>query len=84
MNFKDSRKKIRLKIFKNLFYKVLGCKIPTEYTKIEKGQTVLDLASGAGNNMLVARQIAGAIGYVIGVNMTEAMIDEYEVITRFI
>ncbi len=54
----------------------LGCGIPTEYAKIKEGDTVLDLGSGAGNDVFVARRIVGDSGYVIGVDMTEAMIEK--------
>ncbi len=54
----------------------LGCGIPAEFAKIEKGQTVLDLGSGAGNDVFVARSIVGETGKVIGVDMTEAMINK--------
>ncbi len=52
----------------------LGCGLPTEDAKIKKGNTVLDLGSGAGNDVFVARSIVGDSGKVIGVDMTEAMI----------
>lgn len=52
----------------------LGCGIPTEFAKIEKGDSVLDLGSGAGNDVFVARNIVGEKGQVIGIDMTEAMI----------
>jgi len=52
----------------------LGCGIPTEHAKISEGDTVLDLGSGAGNDVFVARRIVGEKGQVIGVDMTEAMI----------
>lgn len=54
----------------------LGCGIPTEFAQIQKGDTVLDLGSGAGNDCFVARALAGETGYVIGVDMTEAMIEK--------
>lgn len=54
----------------------LGCGIPVEYAGIKPGQTVLDLGSGAGNDVFVARSIVGASGKVIGVDMTPAMIDQ--------
>lgn len=54
----------------------LGCGIPTEHAKIKKGDTVLDLGSGAGNDVFVARRIVGDSGHVIGVDMTEAMIEK--------
>lgn len=52
----------------------LGCGIPTEFAMIEKGDTVVDLGSGAGNDCFVARALTGENGRVIGVDMTEAMI----------
>lgn len=52
----------------------LGCGIPTKDAKIKSGDTVLDLGSGAGNDAFVARSLVGDKGYVIGVDMTEAMI----------
>lgn len=53
----------------------LGCGLPTEHANIKEGDTVLDLGSGAGNDVFVARSIVGDTGKVIGVDMTEAMID---------
>jgi len=52
----------------------LGCGIPTEFAKIKEGDTVLDLGSGAGNDVFVARSIVGEKGKVVGVDFTEAMI----------
>jgi arsenite methyltransferase len=52
----------------------LGCGLPTEFALIRKGDTVIDLGSGAGNDCFVARAIAGEEGEVIGIDMTEAMI----------
>ncbi len=52
----------------------LGCGIPTEIAGIQEGNVVLDLGSGAGNDVFVARRAAGPSGYVIGVDMTEAMV----------
>lgn len=54
----------------------LGCGLPTEFAKIKKGDTVVDLGSGAGNDCFVARQITGPEGKVIGVDMTPNMIDK--------
>lgn len=54
----------------------LGCGIPTEHANIKEGDTVLDLGSGAGNDVFVARRIVGEKGHVIGVDMTEAMIEK--------
>jgi len=54
----------------------LGCGIPTSFAEIKEGNTVLDLGSGAGNDVFVARHLAGETGHVIGVDMTEAMIEK--------
>ena len=54
----------------------LGCGIPTEFAKIRKGDTVIDLGSGAGNDCFVARALTGETGKVIGIDMTEAMIEK--------
>lgn len=54
----------------------LGCGIPTEFANINPGDTVIDLGSGAGNDCFVARAIAGEKGKVIGIDMTEAMIEK--------
>lgn len=54
----------------------LGCGIPTEFAQIKKGDVVLDLGSGAGNDAFVARALVGSKGKVIGVDMTEAMIEK--------
>ena len=54
----------------------LGCGLPTEHAGIKPGQTVLDLGSGAGLDVFVARSIVGDSGHVIGVDMTPEMIDK--------
>ena len=54
----------------------LGCGIPTDVARIQLGHTVLDLGSGAGNDVFVARRLVGETGRVIGIDMTEAMIDK--------
>jgi arsenite methyltransferase len=54
----------------------LGCGIPTEFAQIKAGDTVIDLGSGAGNDCFVARALVGQSGSIIGVDMTEAMIEK--------
>ncbi len=54
----------------------LGCGIPTEFAKIRKGDTVVDLGSGAGNDCFVARALTGSTGRVIGIDITEPMIEK--------
>ncbi len=53
----------------------LGCGLPTQFAKIKAGDTVIDLGSGAGNDCFVARTETGETGKVIGIDMTEAMIN---------
>jgi len=57
----------------------LGCGLPTEYADIAEGHTVIDLGSGAGNDVFVARAFAGETGRVIGLDFTEAMIKKAEI-----
>ena len=54
----------------------LGCGLPTQFAKIKKGDTVIDLGSGAGNDCFVARHETGEDGRVIGIDFTPAMIEK--------
>ncbi len=54
----------------------LGCGLPTQFAKIKKGDTVIDLGSGAGNDCFVARAETGETGKVIGIDFSEPMIDK--------
>ena len=54
----------------------LGCGLPTQFAKIKKGDTVIDLGSGAGNDCFIARAETGEDGKVIGIDFTPAMIDK--------
>ncbi|MES2006240.1 MAG: arsenite methyltransferase [Bacteroidota bacterium] len=53
----------------------LGCGLPTEFAKIKKGDLVIDLGSGAGNDCFVARAVTGETGKVIGIDFTDKMIE---------
>lgn len=54
----------------------LGCGLPTQFAKISKGDTVIDLGSGAGNDCFIARHETGENGKVIGIDFTPAMIEK--------
>jgi arsenite methyltransferase len=56
----------------------LGCGMPTEYAGIKEGDTVVDLGSGAGNDVFVARALVGEKGNVIGIDFTPEMIAKAE------
>ena len=57
----------------------LGCGLPTQFAKIIKGDTVIDLGSGAGNDCFIARAETGEDGRVIGIDFTPAMIEKARV-----
>lgn len=54
----------------------LGCGNPVMLGQIKKGWTVLDLGSGAGFDCFLAARKVGLSGKVVGVDMTEAMINK--------
>lgn len=54
----------------------LGCGNPTAIAELKPGETVLDLGSGAGIDAFLAADKVGPNGSVIGVDMTEEMIDK--------
>jgi SAM-dependent methyltransferase len=51
-----------------------GVANPWVHGRVEPGQTVLDLGCGAGTDLLIAAQMVGPDGRVIGVDMTESML----------
>lgn len=54
----------------------LGCGNPIALASLRKGETVLDLGSGAGFDCFLAANKVGKKGKVIGVDMTPAMIEK--------
>jgi arsenite methyltransferase len=50
-----------------------GCGDPSKY--LQEGETVLDLGSGTGKICFIAAQVVGASGKVIGVDMTDEMLE---------
>src|SRR5258706_13045860 len=52
----------------------LGCGNPTMLAKLEPGQIVLDLGSGAGLDVLLSGRRFGAIGHAYGVDMKDEML----------
>jgi arsenite methyltransferase len=52
-----------------------GCGNPLAFSGVQPGDTVLDLGSGAGIDLLLAAKLVGPGGKVIGVDMTDEMIE---------
>lgn len=52
----------------------LGCGLPVGLARLRPGETVLDLGSGAGLDVLVAARAVGDSGRVYGVDMTDEML----------
>ncbi len=53
----------------------LGCGVPTAVAELHTGETVLDLGSGAGTDMLISARRVGPAGRVIGLDMTTEMLE---------
>jgi arsenite methyltransferase len=53
----------------------LGCGVPTAVADLHEGETVLDLGSGAGADVLISARRVGPTGRAIGLDMTEEMLD---------
>jgi SAM-dependent methyltransferase len=53
----------------------LGCGVPTALANLAEGETVLDLGSGAGADVLISARHVGPSGRAIGLDMTDEMLD---------
>ena len=53
----------------------LGCGVPTAVADLRAGETVLDLGSGAGADLLIAARRVEPGGKAIGLDMTEEMLE---------
>jgi arsenite methyltransferase len=53
----------------------LGCGVPTAVADLSEGETVLDLGSGAGADVLISARRVGPAGRAIGLDMTDEMLD---------
>jgi arsenite methyltransferase len=52
----------------------LGCGVPTAVADLHEGETVLDLGSGAGADVLISARRVGPAGRAIGLDMTDEML----------
>jgi ubiquinone/menaquinone biosynthesis C-methylase UbiE len=53
----------------------LGCGVPTAVADLHEGETVLDLGSGAGADVLISVRRVGPSGKAIGLDMTDEMLE---------
>jgi arsenite methyltransferase len=53
----------------------LGCGVPTAVADLHEGETVLDLGSGAGADVLISARRVGPTGKAIGLDMTDEMLE---------
>lgn len=53
----------------------LGCGVPTAVADLREGETVLDLGSGAGADVLISARRVGPAGRAIGLDMTDEMLE---------
>jgi arsenite methyltransferase len=53
----------------------LGCGNPTAVAELREGETVLDLGSGGGIDVLLSARRVGATGFAYGLDMTDEMLE---------
>ena len=53
----------------------LGCGVPTAVAELSDGETVLDLGSGAGADVLISARRVAPSGKAIGLDMTDEMLE---------
>jgi arsenite methyltransferase len=53
----------------------LGCGVPTKVAGLSPGEVVIDLGSGAGADVLISARRVGPTGFVIGIDMTDEMLE---------
>jgi SAM-dependent methyltransferase len=53
----------------------LGCGNPTAVADLQEGETVLDLGSGGGIDVILSAKRVGPSGFAYGLDMTEEMLD---------
>src|ERR687895_803846 len=53
----------------------VGCGAPVKFANLQKGETVVDLGSGAGIDVFLSAKRVGNEGRVIGIDMTDEMLE---------
>lgn len=64
----------RVHVPENAINASLGCGVPTAVADLHEGETVLDLGSGAGADVLISARRVGPAGKAIGLDMTDEML----------
>ncbi|MDW3630353.1 MAG: arsenite methyltransferase [Nitrososphaeraceae archaeon] len=54
----------------------LGCGAPLKFADLARGETVVDIGSGAGIDVFLASKLVGNKGKVIGIDMTDEMLEK--------
>ena len=54
----------------------LGCGTPLKFADLKRGETVVDIGSGAGIDVFLASKLVGNKGKVIGIDMTYEMLEK--------
>lgn len=70
-NFEDLRTFIPEEVLKISY----GCGTPAGLETVRRGETVLDIGSGGGIDCFEASRLVGPTGRVIGIDMTDTMLD---------
>ena len=60
----------------------VGCGAPVNYAKLRKGETVVDLGSGAGIDVFLSANRVKESGKVIGIDMTDGMLDKAKKVAK--
>ena len=53
----------------------VGCGAPVKFADLQKGETVVDLGSGAGIDVFLSAKRVSNTGKVIGIDMTDEMLE---------
>jgi arsenite methyltransferase len=69
-------KDIELKLITEESILGLGCGAPLKFEDLKRGETVVDIGSGAGIDVFLASKLVGNKGKVIGIDMTDEMLEK--------
>jgi SAM-dependent methyltransferase len=76
MSFIIGYNNIELKLIPKESILGLGCGAPLNFVDLKRGDTVVDLGSGAGIDVFLASKLVGKEGKVIGIDMTDEMLEK--------